>query len=67
MICRKTTVVVGGTASFVASVFVISTSYIMHYRLRLLKFQLRMESVANGYAEDALSMGETVAAFDASE
>ena len=37
----------------------------MNMRISLLRKQLRDQSVANGYAEDALSLAETVAAFGA--
>ena len=56
---------VGIVASVVAYLFVLATTTIMNKRLPILRKQLRDEGIANGYAEDALSLAETVASFGA--
>jgi len=63
LIWKKTNWILGITAGAVASTFVLVTSYIMQYRLRFMRAQLADEGTANGFAEDALSMAETVASF----
>jgi len=57
--------VVGLTAGLVAYTFVGLTMFIMHKRMPILRRMLRDEGVANGCAEDALSLAETVASFGA--
>ena len=55
----------GLVAFFVAYFYAYLTAVIMQRRIPLLRAQLREQSVANGFAEDALSLAETVAAFGA--
>ena len=55
----------GLVAFFVAYFYAYITAVIMQRRIPLLRAQLREQSVANGFAEDALSLAETVAAFGA--
>ena len=57
--------VVGLTAGLVAYTFVGLTMFVMHKRMPILRRMLRDEGVANGCAEDALSLAETVASFGA--
>lgn len=65
LIIKSTNRLVGLTAAAVISTFVLVTSYIMSYRVRYHRRQLEAENVANGYAEDALSLAEVVASFGA--
>jgi len=65
LIFRSTSVIVGTTAIVVAFTFVAMTATIMHYRVNIMRAQIVEESKANGFAEDALLLAETVAAFGA--
>eukprot|EP01031_Cornospumella_fuschlensis_P028562 gene28562-34476_t len=65
LIIKSTNRLVGLTAAAVISTFVGVTSYIMSYRVRYHRRQLEAENIANGYAEDALSLAEVVASFGA--
>lgn len=65
LLAVKTGLSVGIAAAVVAYLFAISTGMIMQFRIPLLRRQLREQSIANGYAEDALNLAETVAAFGA--
>lgn len=65
LLAYKSGITVGVVAAVVAYMFMITTGVIMQRRIPLLRKQLREQSLANGYAEDALSLAETVAAFGA--
>jgi len=65
LIFRSTSAIVGFTAIIVAVTFVAVTATIMHYRVNIMRAQIVEESKANGFAEDALLLAETVAAFGA--
>ena len=67
LICSKTSWQVGGTAAAVAGTFVIFSATVMKRRLPIMRGLLREEGAANGFAEDALSLAETVAAFGATD
>lgn len=67
LICFKTSWQVGGTAAAVAGTFVVFSATVMKRRLPIMRGLLREEGAANGFAEDALSLAETVAAFGATE
>ena len=56
---------VGLVAGLVSSTYVILTAVVMNNRIPVLRQQLKTEGIANGCAEDALSLAETVAAFGA--
>lgn len=60
LMVQKAGVVVGLTAGVVAYAFVAMTMIIMQKRIPILRRQLRDEGIANGCAEDALSLAETV-------
>jgi len=63
LICMRTSYAVGATAGVVALVFVVSSASIMKARIPIMRRLLQQEGAANGLAEDALSLAETVAAF----
>lgn len=65
LMVQRAGTVVGVTAGIVAYSFVGITIFIMQKRIPLLRRQLRDEGIANGCAEDALSLAETVASFGA--
>jgi len=67
LICAKTSPAVGATAAAVATVFVALSGAVMKARIPIMRRLLQQEGTANGYAEDALSLAETVAAFGATE
>jgi ABC-type multidrug transport system fused ATPase/permease subunit len=57
LIFLKTDKWVGLVATIVVVTFVATTSYIMHFRLPILRAQLKAENIASGFADDALSLG----------
>ena len=63
LISFQTTHLLGATSAVVAFSFVYITSAFMSYRVGVIRRQLQAEGVANGFAEDSLSLAETVAAF----
>lgn len=65
LLFRYTDRVVGLTATTVVYTFLTLTYWIMQHQLKIIKKLREDESVANGYAEDALSLADTVAAFGA--
>lgn len=67
LIYIKTDAAVGATAALVAVTFVVTSATIMKARIPIMRRYLQQESAANGLAEDALSLAETVAAFGATE
>ena len=65
LMIQRAGLVVGLTAGLVAYTFVGLTMFVMHKRIPVLRAMLRAEGIANGCAEDALSLAETVASFGA--
>jgi ABC-type transport system involved in Fe-S cluster assembly fused permease/ATPase subunit len=57
--------IVSLSVGVVASLYMVLTGMIMQWRLPLLRQLNRQQNAANGFAEDALSLAETVAAFGA--
>lgn len=67
LISVKTSRLLGVTSGVVAFSFVYITSAFMHYRVSIIRRQLQQEGLANGFAEDSLSLAETVASFGTME
>ena len=67
LMIQRAGLVVGLTAGLVAYTFVGLTMFVMHKRIPVLRSMLRAEGIANGCAEDALSLAETVASFGATK
>ena len=67
LLINQVGVEVGLVAALVSSTYVILTAAVMNNRIPILRQQLKTEGIANGCAEDALSLAETVAAFGATD
>jgi ABC-type transport system involved in Fe-S cluster assembly fused permease/ATPase subunit len=63
LIYNKTGPKVGLVSAIVGSIFVVVTAKVMHARIPIQRNMLKAEGVANGCADDALALAETVAAF----
>lgn len=67
LICAKTSPEVGATAAVVATAFVVLSGTVMKARIPIMRQLLQQEGIANGVAEDALTLADTVAAFGATD
>lgn len=67
LICAKTSPAVGATAAVVATAFVLLSGTVMKARIPIMRQLLQQEGIANGVAEDALTLADTVAAFGATD